>query len=89
VFVFVKVDDSRLLGASYRHSYPTTINVERLMCEVEFWEVCFFGTRYIGLFNVLPNPTPHYQIVDLESLFFSCFKLLKNRQLKIIQNRLA
>ncbi|MDB5163167.1 MAG: hypothetical protein JWO54_736 [Candidatus Saccharibacteria bacterium] len=58
------------------------------MCEVEFWEVCFFGTRYIGLFNVLPNPTPHYQIVDLESLI-SLFKLLKNRRNNFMRNRLA
>jgi len=43
------------------------------MCEVEFWEVCFFGTRYVGLFNVSPISTPHYQIVDLESF---CFLIL-------------
>jgi len=48
----------------------------RDLCEVEFWEVLFFGTRYNGLFNVYPHATPHYQIVDLES-FFSLVLIFK------------
>ena len=31
-------------------------SIERLMCEVEFWEVCVRG-RYNGLFNVFPHAT--------------------------------
>ncbi len=31
------------MGVAKGNSYPSTINVERLMCEVEFWEVCFLG----------------------------------------------
>ncbi len=44
----------------------------RDLCEVEFWEVCF-GGRYKRMFNVFRHATPHYQIVDLESISFSLF----------------
>lgn len=44
----------------------------RDLCEVEFWEVCFRG-RYKRVFNVFRYATPHYQIVDLESISFSLF----------------
>ena len=32
------------------------VSFERLMCEVEFWEVCVRG-RYDGVFNVFPHAT--------------------------------
>lgn len=57
----------RLRGSSY----PSK-NELRDLCEVEFWEVCVVGGRYDGLFNVCPHATPHYQIVDLESISFRC-----------------
>ena len=41
----------------------------RDLCEWSFWEVCF-RERCNGLFYVFPHPTPHYQIVDLESYSF-------------------
>lgn len=62
-----------------------TLNKSELrdLCEVEFWEVCFFGVRYNGLFNVFPHATPHYQIVDLESISFSLVLIFKEQTYNI------
>ena len=38
-------------------AYRAAKKIERLMCEVEFWEVCFLR-KVLGLFYVLPFPLP-------------------------------
>ena len=45
VFVFVKVVIVDYWGRRIDSSYPTTINVERLMCEVEFLGGVFFWNK--------------------------------------------
>ena len=72
VFVFVKVVIVDQWGRRI-DTHTLLLSMLRDLCvRWSFGRCVFFGTRYTGLVNVLPESTPHYQIVNLESLFFSC-----------------
>jgi len=84
--VCFKKSNDEPIGGLLEATHTLIVTLLRDLCEVEFLGgVVLFFARCTRLINVFLESTPHYQIVDLESV--SRFKLLKNRHLRNIALR--